>query len=111
MARRNNIELSKELRLKTLAALLTGSELQTVAFNLNIKIKTLKARMTLLYKFYKVKSRLELMSLYINVPLEVRKAMREQNQPITRRKKYRTTEQYGLESKDDTILPFTSKIA
>jgi hypothetical protein len=104
--RRNNIEISKELRLQTLHALLSGKDLHVVAMVLGIKVKTLKARLSLIYKFYKVKTRLELMALYVNIPLEIRKVMRQNNTPIVRKKSYRTREQYGQETKDNEILPF-----
>lgn len=107
MSRRNQIEISKELRLQTLYALLSGKDLHTVAMTLGIKVKTLKARLSLIYKFYKVTNRLELMALYVNIPLEIRKVMRTKDTPIMRRKSYRTCEQYGQETKDTEILPFS----
>lgn len=67
---------------------------------LNIKVKCLKHRLTLLYKFYGVKNRIELMALYVNIPLEIRKSLMV---PIVRKKKYVTREQFKENS--EVFLP------
>jgi hypothetical protein len=57
--------------------------------------KAIKLRLTGIYKYYKVKNRIELMALYINIPLEIRKYMQKRNVPVMRRSTYRTKEQFG----------------
>lgn len=71
--KRNKIELSKELRLKTLKPLLEGKSSKAICNELNLNIKTLKYRLTLLYKYYGVSNRYELMAQYIKFPSELYK--------------------------------------
>jgi hypothetical protein len=105
--KRNKIELSRELRLKTLFYILKGKDLHETAMELNIKVKCLKYRLTLLYKFYGVKNRIELMALYINIPLEIRKMLLKDKNPIVRSISYKTKEQF--KKNNENILPIGLK--
>lgn len=66
--KRTNIQISKELRIKTLIPILEGKELDHIAVDLCITVKSLKYRLTQIYKYYGVKNRTQLMALYIKVP-------------------------------------------
>jgi DNA-binding NarL/FixJ family response regulator len=80
----------REQRLKTLNLILQGKDIDTIAMEFGVTAKAIKLRLTGIYRYYKVKNRIELMALYINVPLEIRKAMRKKNAPVMRRSKYKT---------------------
>lgn len=71
--KRNKIELSRKLRLKTLKPILEGKSTKDVCKELGLNIKTLKYRLTLLYKYYGVSNRYELMAQYIKFPSELYK--------------------------------------
>jgi hypothetical protein len=100
--RRNSIEISPETRLKTLYFLLQGLDAHELAVNLEIGFKALKHRLTLIYKFYGVKNRIQLMSLYINIPTRVRKSFINDENKVVTRKKYKTKEQF---KENENILP------
>lgn len=103
MKRRNSIEISEKTRLKTLYFLLKGASLHGLAMELGIKVPALKHRLTLIYKFYGVKNRIELMSLYINIPTKIRKSVINEENQTFKRKKYKTKEQF--KEKNEIFLP------
>jgi DNA-binding CsgD family transcriptional regulator len=85
----------REMRLKTLTLILQGKDIDTIAMEFGVTTKAIKLRLTGIYKYYKVKNRIELMALYINIPLEIRKSMRKNNAPVMRQSTYKTKEQFG----------------
>ena len=106
--KRNNIQISKELRLQTLNAILLGKEIHEIAMEFKVTTKTIKYRLTLLYKYYQVKNRIQLMSLYINIPLEIRKSLIKEEKAIVRKRAYVTKEQFGplpIGNENDIQLP------
>lgn len=103
--RRNSIELSPETRLKTMYFLLQGLDAHELAVNLGIGLKALKHRLTLIYKFYGVKNRIQLMSLYVNIPTQVRKSVINEENKAVMRKKYKTKEQFSERKLLENILP------
>lgn len=66
--RKNNLELSKELRLKMLVASLEGLSSKEMSAKFSVSVAAIKARLTLLYKYYNVKNQVQLMSLYVKPP-------------------------------------------
>lgn len=74
---------------------LEGKDVHQIAVEFRVTVKAIKLRLTRMYKFYKVKNRIELMALYINIPLEIRKMMTQNETPIVRRKEYKVSEQFG----------------
>jgi DNA-binding CsgD family transcriptional regulator len=106
--KRNNIEISRELRLKTLNMILQGKEVHEMAMEFKISAKTIKYRLTLIYGYYRVKNRVQLMALYVNIPIEVRKYLTEEKVPIIRKTTYKTKEQFGplpIGNENDIQLP------
>lgn len=64
---------SKQLRILTLKPILEGKSLEQIAKELNISVKGVKYRLTILYKYYGVKNRHQLMAQYIKFPSELYK--------------------------------------
>lgn len=73
--RRRDIEISEKLRMQTLIPILEGKELEEIAPTLFIATKSLKYRLTQMYRFYGVKNRIQLMALFVKVPDEFRGAL------------------------------------
>lgn len=102
--RKNNIELSKELRLRTLCASLEGLSAKDMAVKFNITEKAVKARLTLLYKYYGVKSQVQLMALYVKPPSVIYDYL-EKCTYVAPKKKYVEHERF-LVTDNDSQLPF-----
>lgn len=68
--RRTAIEISDDLRLKTLVSILSGKSQEDIAKEFGISIKGVKYRMTGMYHYYNVKNRYELMAKFVQIPSE-----------------------------------------
>lgn len=105
--KRTNVQISKKLRIETIIPILKGLELKDVSNELNIPIKTLKYRLTQIYKYYGVKNRLELMALYIKIPTPFYRFTKGLKRPSRSIKKSKVTYSDAQERFDqDIILPF-----
>lgn len=69
--RRTEMELNETLRLQTLRCILEARSTEYMAEKFGVTEKAIKFRLTNLYKYYGVKSKYELMAMFINLPDEV----------------------------------------
>lgn len=69
--RRTDMEISTELRLKTLEMILKGLDVEQMANESCVSVKGIKFRLTNIYKFYGVKNRYQLMAKYVTLPKEL----------------------------------------
>ncbi len=109
MPKRSNIEISKELRLKTIVPILEGKEIDEIAKELGVSVKGLKYRLTLIYKYYNVKNRIQLMALYTNIPTPFRRFVKG-----VKRKTYKVSKVTSADAQerfaDDGLLPTGLKL-
>lgn len=102
--RKNNLELSKELRLKMLVASLEGLSAKEMSAKFGVSVAAIKARLTLLYKYYNVKNQVQLMSLYVKPPSVIYDYL-EKATYVAPKKKYVNHERF-LVTDNNSQLPF-----
>lgn len=100
--------MSENERIETLVCILKGKTLEEIAQSLFMTPKGVKYRLTQVYKFYKVKNRVELMSMFIKYPNEwdeVRSNIRVKKV----RKRKTIPKEVVFEQKNDFLLPIGLK--
>ena len=102
--RKNNLEISKELRLKMLVASLEGLTGEQMAARFGVSRAAIKARLALLYKYYNVKNQVQLMSLYVKPPTAIYDYI-EKFQYTAPKKTYVSHERFKVDD-NDSQLPF-----
>lgn len=60
--------MTENERIETLVCVLKGDEMVEIAKKLFLTPKGVKYRLTQVYKYYKVKNRFQLMSMFVNYP-------------------------------------------
>lgn len=69
--RRTEMEINEGLRLETLRCILEARSMEYMAEKFQVTEKAIKFRLTNLYKYYNVKSKYELMALFVQLPEEL----------------------------------------
>lgn len=96
--------MTENERIETLVCVLKGYEMDEIAEKLFLTTKGVKYRLTQVYKFYKVKNRFQLMSMFVTYPVDwdlVRSNVKV--------KKVKPTKKVIILGKNDSFLPIGLK--